>query len=91
MPQGTWLGSYIFLIHINDLQTMLPAFKFTDDVTVIDVIDSIVSSQMQTSVDEIAKWSTNNHININTLKTKEIIIDFARSSQSIIFNSHYDS
>jgi len=38
MPQGTWLGPYIFLIDINDLQTKLPAFKFIDDVTVIEVI-----------------------------------------------------
>jgi len=56
MPQGTWLGPYIFLIHIDDLQTTLPAFEFIDDITVIEVIeviDSIASSQMQTSVDEI--------------------------------------
>jgi len=84
MPRGTWLGLYIFLIHINDLQTTLPAFKFIDDVTVIEVMDSITSSQMQTSVDEIVKWSTDNHMNINTSKTKEMIIHFARSSQSIV-------
>jgi len=73
MPHGTWLGPYIFLIYINDLQTTLPAFKFIDDVTVIEVIDSIASSQMQTSVDEIVKWSTDNHMNINTSKTKQMI------------------
>jgi len=84
MPQGTWLGPYIFLIHINDLQTTLPAFKFIDDVTVIEVIDSTASSQMQTAVGEIVKWSTDNHMNINTSKAKEIIINFARSSQSIV-------
>jgi len=44
MPQGTWLGPYIFLIRINDLQTTLHAFKFIDDVTVIEVIDSIAQS-----------------------------------------------
>jgi len=46
IPQGTWLGPYIFLIHINDLQTTLLAFKFIDDVTVIEMIDIIASSQM---------------------------------------------
>ena len=42
-----------------------------DDVTAIEVIDSIASSQMQTSVNEIAKWSTNNHMNVNTAKKLE--------------------
>jgi len=41
----------------------------------IEVIDSIASSQMQTSVNEIAKGSTDNQMNINTLKNKEMIID----------------
>jgi len=74
MSQSTWRGPYIFLIHINDLQTTLPAFKFIDDVTVIEVIDSIASSQMQTSVDETVKWSTDNYMNVNTWKTKEMNI-----------------
>jgi len=39
---------------------------------------------MQTSVDEIVKWSTDNYMNINTSKTKGMIIDFTRSSQSIV-------
>jgi len=51
MPQDTWLGPYILLIHINNVQATLHAFKFTDSVTVIEVIEvinSIASSQMQT-------------------------------------------
>jgi len=53
MPQGTWLGPYIFLIHINDLRDNASCLhsKFFDDVTVIEVIevsDSIASSRMQT-------------------------------------------
>jgi len=52
---------YIILIHISDLQTKLPAFKFIDDVTVIEVF---ASSQMQTSFNEIVKWSTDIHMHI---------------------------
>ena len=66
----------IFLIHIIGLHTTLLAFKIIYDVTVIEVIDSIASSQIQTSVEEIAKWLTDSHMNMNTLKTKEMIIDF---------------
>jgi len=78
-----WLGPYIFLIHINDLHSTLPVIKFID-VTVIEAIDSIACRQMQTSVNVIAKCSTDNHMNLNTSMTKEMIIDFARSSQSTI-------
>jgi len=72
MPQGSWLGSP------DAACQTLPEFKFID-VTVMEVIDSIANSQMQTSVNEIVKWSTDNHMNINTLKTKKMIIDFVRS------------
>ena len=30
MPQGTWLGSYAFIIPIQDLNTIKPIFKFVD-------------------------------------------------------------
>jgi hypothetical protein len=33
MPQGTWLGIYIFLILINGLQSTIPLPKYVDDVT----------------------------------------------------------
>ena len=82
MPQGTWLGPYIFLVHINDLQTTHHTFKFIDDVTVLQVIDKFDGSQMQTSVDMIAKWSFDNYMNMNTSKTKDMIINVARPSQS---------
>ena len=82
MPQGTWLGPYIFLIHISDLQTTHHTFKFIDDVTVLEVIDKLDGSQRQTSIDTIAKWFFDNHMNINTSKTKKTIINVARPSQS---------
>jgi hypothetical protein len=68
MFQGTWLDPYVFLININDLQTIQPTFKFIEDVTVTEVTDQPESSQMQTAIDTIATWSTDNHINVKYLK-----------------------
>jgi hypothetical protein len=80
MPQGTWLGPYTFLIHINDLRTEQPAFKFIDDVTIVEVLDSLDRSKMQLSIDTVAKWSADNHMNVNTSKTKEMLINADSSS-----------
>ena len=74
MPQGTWLGPYVFLIIINDLTTMMATFKFVDDVTLTEIVDQSNTSQMQLAADQIAEWSNNNFMNINNKKTKEMLI-----------------
>ena len=68
----------VFLIHINDLKSAQPTFKFIDDVT----FDHPGSSDMQASIDTIVKWSADNHMNINISKTKEMFINPDKSSQS---------
>jgi len=86
MPLDTWLGPYIFLIHINDLsrQRCLRSNSLTTSPWLKWLTVSQAVKCRLTSVDEIVKWSTDNHMNINTSKTKEMITDFARSSQSIV-------
>ena len=74
MPQGTWFGPYVFLIMINDLLPMLDTFKFVDDVTMVEVVDPSTDSQMQAAVDQIVTWSRLNYMNINTKKTKEMLL-----------------
>ena len=74
MPQGTWLGVYIFLTLINDLKSEINLHKFVDDCTLSEIIPRFGSSPMQHEVDELNDWSKANHMNINTNKTKEMII-----------------
>jgi hypothetical protein len=74
MPQGTWLGPYVFLMLINDLKTDLPTFKFVDDVTITEIISQAGPSQMQAAADYVAEWSCFNLLNINTRKTKEMLL-----------------
>lgn len=73
MPQGTWFGPYVFLMLINDLQTMMDTYKFVDDVTISEVIDQS-TSQMQLAAQQLAEWSGENLMNINTKKTKEMLL-----------------
>jgi hypothetical protein len=73
MPQGTWFGPYVFLILIDDLQTMMTAYKFVDDVTISEVVDQS-TSHMQLAAQQVAEWSKKNQMNISTKKTKEMML-----------------
>jgi len=74
MPQGTWFGVYIFLTLINDLKSEINLHKFVDDCTLSETLSRFGSSMMQHEVDKLNDWSKANHMNINTKKTKEMII-----------------
>ena len=75
MPQGTWMGMYIFLLLINDLtSTEAQLDKYVDDVTATETLEKDDVSNMQRVLDDIHNWSNNNHMNINAKKTKEMLL-----------------
>jgi hypothetical protein len=60
---------------IYELKTDLPTFKFVDDVTITEIISQASGpSQMQAAADYVAEWSCFNLLNINTRKTKEMLL-----------------
>jgi hypothetical protein len=74
MPQGTFLGPYVFLALINDLQSSLELHKFVDDCTMTEILKAHMTSIMQQEIDSVDSWSSLNHMNINTKKTKEMLL-----------------
>jgi len=74
MPQGTWLGLYIFLILINDLTSTVQLHKYVDDVTMTERVRRDESSNMQQELDELQLWSNANLMKINSKKTKEMLL-----------------
>jgi Reverse transcriptase (RNA-dependent DNA polymerase) len=90
MPQGTWFGPYVFLIIINDLKTDVPdvqLYKFIDDTTAVETIAPGTNSCMQQVANQIAQWSSENYMIVNTRKTKEMVIGHAQSMQPIKFGA----
>jgi len=71
---GSWLGPLIFTILIDDLRPGLLTHKYVDDTTVTETIEKGTVSEMQHAVDTLLEWSELNHININTKKTKKMVI-----------------
>ena len=81
IPQGTKIGHWLFLAMINDLAitgNSSDLWKFADDTTVSEIIPKTGSSRLQVQVDQINCWSNENNFQLNSLKCKELRIDFTR-------------
>ena len=80
MPQGTWLGCYVFLALINDLQSQNEMHKYIDDCTLSEFISTSHQSNIQSDIDDINNWSKENRMNISSKKTKEMLMGPARKN-----------
>ena len=72
VPQGTLSGPKHFLVHINDLQTPCPIYKYVNDSSIFEICNQDMVSVIQDSADVVEQWSCNNDMPINTTKTKEM-------------------
>ena len=78
VPQGTLSGPKHVLVHINDLQTPCPIYKYVNNSTMFEMCNQDMVSAIQDSADLVEQWSYNNEMRINTSKTKEMVICFRR-------------
>ena len=78
VPQGTLIGVLCFLCMINDLQTPCPTIKYVDDTTVYKATNDTQDMSLQAAIDSAILWSHRNSMNINPIKSKEMLISFAR-------------
>ncbi len=77
VPQGTLLGPVVFLLHINDLQTVCPIVRYVDDSSIWEVCNRSGSNiQMQTVGNQATTWTKTNNMQLNTDKTKEMRVYF---------------
>jgi len=81
MPQGSWLGLLSFLVLINDLSTGCPVHKYVDDTTLTELLPKNAKTEMSTFISNLLSWANKNNMEINTTKTKEMILGpLARSN-----------
>ncbi|KAK3551070.1 hypothetical protein QTP70_011617 [Hemibagrus guttatus] len=85
-PQGCVLSPLLLSLYTNDCTTTDPSvklLKFTDDTTVIGLIQDGDESAYRQEIEQLAAWCSLNNLELNTLKTVEMIVDFRRNTPAL--------
>ena len=82
-PQGSYLGSLLFIIHLNDFEHCLEhsrANKYADDteITISSNNQAELIESAQAELLNIAEWMRINKLSLNPTKTEYMIIDHPR-------------
>ena len=85
-PQGCVLSPLLFSLYTNDCTSGDPSvqlLKFADDTTIIGLIRDGDESAYRREVEHLALWCSRYNLELNSLKTVEMIVDFRRSPPSL--------
>ena len=97
VPQGSKIGPIAFIIHINDLPLIISPVNpededislFMDDTTLSEIIDitqhvsNCPIGNSQRNVDNILQFTRNQHMELNSKKCKEMLVDFRKVKTTI--------
>ncbi|KAK3548630.1 hypothetical protein QTP70_015943, partial [Hemibagrus guttatus] len=81
MDDAVNMGLHFILQHLDKSGTYL--LKFADDTTVIDLIQDGDESAYRQEIEQLAAWCSLNNLELNTLKTVEMIVDFRRNTPAL--------
>jgi len=85
-PRRCVLSPLLFSLYTNDCTYKDPSvmlLKFADDTILIDLIQDGDESAYRQEVKELAVWCSLNNMELNTLKTVDMIVDFRRNTPAL--------
>ena len=84
MCQGSRLGPLSFIVMIDDLRANCEVHKFVDDTTLSELITPSRSPYNMTDyLSSLLVWTADNDMQLNTSKTKEMILGRIDSMNSL--------
>ena len=85
--QGSVLGPILFIIFISDINSYIPPviqlIKYADDLGTYNDFKDTKDDHTQLAIDGIEKWAKENGMQINTNKTKHMIINQQKNQTNI--------
>ena len=88
VPQGSILGTLLFLIFINDIvdEVNCPIKLFADDTSIYAIVDNplITSLSLNSHLQKVQNWSNRWLVNFNPKKTESMIFHERSSLNSIL-------
>ncbi|KAM9832983.1 uncharacterized protein ACBT44_016340 [Syngnathus typhle] len=86
-PQGCVLSPLLFSLYTNDFSSgdsPVKLLKYADDTTLIGLIQHGDETAYRQEVERLVHWCSQNHLELNPLKTVEMTVDFRRDPSPLL-------